>query len=124
MWRSLLWLRPGLIGQAGLAHARSCSRTMPSPTAMGYIATCSSQHRRRTISNTSGERYLKAIESYLLVLQPIEEMERHRRRSELNIMLLPVKHNIALPDNLAEPKQVAQAAQHVLAAYDYARAQV
>ena len=70
------------------------------------------------------ERYLKAIESYLLVLQPIEEMERHRRRSELNIMLLPVKRNIALPDNLSEPKQAAQAAQSVLAVYDYARAQV
>jgi hypothetical protein len=70
------------------------------------------------------ERYLKAIESYLLVLQPIEEMERHRRRSELNIMLLPVKRNIALPDNLSDPKQAAQAAQRVLAAYDYARAQV
>src|SRR5215468_6953907 len=66
------------------------------------------------------ERHLKAIESYLLVLQPIEEMERHRRRSELNITLLPVKRNIDLPDNLSAPKQAAQEAQRVLAAYDYA----
>ena len=70
------------------------------------------------------ERHLKAIESYLLVLQPIEEMERYRRRSELNITLLPVTRNIELPGNLSDPKQAAQAAQQVLAAYDYARAKV
>lgn len=70
------------------------------------------------------ERYLKAIEAYFLVLQPIEEMGRHRRRSELNIVMLPVKRSFDLPDNLSEPNQAAQAALQVLAAYDYARAQV
>ncbi|MBK5124341.1 hypothetical protein IQ288_31375 [Burkholderia sp. R-69980] len=70
------------------------------------------------------QRYLKAIEAYLLVLQPLEEMERHRRRSELNLTLLPVKRNVQLPNDLSDPKQATQAAQRVLAAYDYARAQV
>lgn len=68
------------------------------------------------------ERYLKSLESYLLVLQPIAELERHRRRSELNITLIPVKRNIELPDDLSSPKQASQAAEQVLAAYDYARA--
>src|SRR5262249_15629943 len=66
----------------------------------------------------------QAIASYLRVLQPIEEMERYRRRSELTVTLLPVKRSINLPDNLSDPTQAAQAAQGVLEAYDYARAQV
>jgi hypothetical protein len=70
------------------------------------------------------ERYLKSLESYLLVLQPIEELERYKRRSELNITLIPVKRNIELPDDLSSPKQASQAAEQVLAAYDYARASV
>jgi hypothetical protein len=64
------------------------------------------------------ERYLKSLESYLLVLQPITELERHRRRSELNITLIPVKRNIELPDDLSSPKPASQAAEQVLAAYD------
>ena len=68
------------------------------------------------------ERYLKSLESYLLILQPIAELERHRRRSELNITLIPVKRNVELPDDLSSPKQASQAAEQVLAAYDYARA--
>jgi hypothetical protein len=70
------------------------------------------------------ERYLKSLESYLLVLQPIAELERYRRRSELNITLIPVKRNVELPDDLSSPKQAFQAAEQVLAAYDYARASV
>lgn len=68
------------------------------------------------------ERYLKSLESYLLVLQPIAELERHRRRSELNITLIPVKRNVEVPDDLSSPKQASQAAEQVLAVYDYARA--
>jgi hypothetical protein len=68
------------------------------------------------------ERYLKSLESYLLVLQPIEELERYRRRSELNITLIPVRRNVELPDDLSSPRQASQAAEQVLAAYDYARA--
>ena len=52
--------------------------------------------------------------SYLLFATPPQddqEHERYRRRSELNIMLLPIKRNIALPDNLSDPTQAAQAAQ-------------
>ncbi len=68
------------------------------------------------------ERYLKSLESYLLILQPITELERYRRRSELNITLIPVKRNVELPDDLSSPKQASQAAEQVLTAYDYARA--
>jgi hypothetical protein len=69
------------------------------------------------------ERYRKAVESYLLVVQPLEEMERHRRRSELDIVMLPLKHDVELPADLSDPKQAASVAQQFLAAYDYARAQ-
>jgi hypothetical protein len=68
------------------------------------------------------ERYLKSLESYLLVLQPIVKLERYRRRSELNITLIPVQRNVELPDDLSSPKQASQAAEQVLIAYDYARA--
>jgi hypothetical protein len=68
------------------------------------------------------ERYLKSLESYLLVLQPIVKLERYRRRSELNITLIPVQRNVELPDDLSSPKQASQAAEQVLTAYDYARA--
>jgi len=69
-------------------------------------------------------RYLKALEAYLLILQPVTELERHKRRSQLNITLIPVKRKPELPADLSEPKQAARAAEQVLLAYDYARAQV
>jgi hypothetical protein len=68
------------------------------------------------------ERYLKALEAYLLVLAPIKELEQYLPRSELNLILIPVRRNIALPDVLSSPKETAQAAEAVLSAYDYARA--
>jgi hypothetical protein len=49
-------------------------------------------------------------------------MEWYRRRSDLNITLLPVRDCIALPNILSDPKSAADAAQQVLAVYDYARA--
>jgi hypothetical protein len=67
-------------------------------------------------------RYLKALESYLLMLQPIEELEHYKRRSELNLTLIPVKRNIDLPAELSRPERLAKAVEQVLAAYDYARA--
>lgn len=69
------------------------------------------------------QRYLKAIESYLLILEPLEEIEHHSRRSQINIMLLPLEREVRLPDNLSDPKQVTEAAKLVLAAYDYRTAQ-
>jgi hypothetical protein len=67
-------------------------------------------------------RYLKALESYLLMLQPIEELEHYKRRSELNLMMIPVKRNIDLSTELSRPERLAKVAEQVLAAYDYARA--
>ena len=68
------------------------------------------------------DRYLKALESYLLMLQSIEELELYQRRSNLNLTLLPVKKAIDLPDELSTTELLAKAAERVLANYDYARA--
>lgn len=73
---------------------------------------------------TERARYLKALEAYLRVFPLMTELERHKRRSELNITLIPVKRTTELSDDLDEPKRAAQAATQILAAYDYARAQV
>jgi tetratricopeptide (TPR) repeat protein len=69
-------------------------------------------------------RYLSTLEAYLRILPPMEELERHKRRSQLNITLIPTKRSIELPADVGEPKRAAQTAEQVLAAYDYARAQV
>ena len=69
-------------------------------------------------------RYLKALEAYLVVLQPMAELERHKPRSQLNITLIPVKRAVELPADLDEPNRAAPIADQVLAAYDYARAKV
>ena len=69
-------------------------------------------------------RYLKALEAYLRILPPMEELERHKRRSQLNITLIPAKRAVELPADVGEPKRAAQIAESVLAAYDYARAKV
>jgi hypothetical protein len=64
-------------------------------------------------------RYVKAVESCLLVMQDIDEyLKRHRRPSELNATHLPVTK---VPKFSQSP---AEWAQHVLAVYDYASAQV
>lgn len=77
----------------------------------------------RPKSEDERQRYLKAIESYLLILEPLEEMEHHSRRSQTNIMLLPLTREVQLPENLSDPKQATEAAKLVLAAYDYRTAQ-
>jgi Tetratricopeptide repeat len=69
-------------------------------------------------------RYLKTLEAYLLVLQPITELERFKLRSELNITLIPVKRKPRLPAKLDDAKVAAQAAQEVLSEYNYTRARV
>ncbi|REG45545.1 hypothetical protein B0G80_9153 [Paraburkholderia sp. BL6669N2] len=75
-------------------------------------------------SDEERQRYLSAIEAYLLILQPLEEMERYRRRSELDIILLPLKSNVEIPADLSNQDQLTHMAERVLAAYDYARAKV
>jgi hypothetical protein len=69
-------------------------------------------------------RYLKTLEAYLLILQPITELERFKLRSELNITLIPVKRELRLPAKLDGSKVAVQAAEQVLSEYNYARAQV
>lgn len=68
------------------------------------------------------DRYLGSIASYLRELPAIAELERHVKRSALNITLLPVRASIDLPDDLTEEGPAFQAATKILAQYDYARA--
>jgi hypothetical protein len=68
-------------------------------------------------------RFLKALEAYLLLLQPMAQLERHRPRSQLNITLSPVTRAIELSEDLSDDKQVTRTAERILAVYDYARAQ-
>jgi hypothetical protein len=75
-------------------------------------------------NDTERERSLKAIESYLQVVQPIEELGRYRDPHELNITLIPLKIPIDLNRNVTEPKQARELAIKLLGIYDYARAQV
>jgi hypothetical protein len=70
------------------------------------------------------ERFLKGLESYLMVVQPIEELEFYRDPHELNITLIPLKAPIDLNRNVAESKQARELASKLLGIYDYARAQV
>jgi tetratricopeptide (TPR) repeat protein len=67
-------------------------------------------------------RYLKALEAYLLVLQPMTELERHRRRSQLNVTLNPVTRDVELSADLIDEEQAARTAVRILDAYDFARA--
>jgi hypothetical protein len=69
-------------------------------------------------------RHLKALEAYVLVLPPMNEFERHRRRSQLNITLLPVTKNVPLPSEFGGGAQVTRLAEQLLDSYDYARAKV
>lgn len=64
-------------------------------------------------------RYLKTIEAYLLVLQDVDEyLRRHVRRRSLNATYIPLK-KLPIPG-----KSNAEWAANVLAAYDYAAAQL
>jgi hypothetical protein len=69
-------------------------------------------------------RYLKALEAYLLILQPLAELERHRLPRQLNVTLSPVKQAIELSDDFFDAGQVARSAERILMEYDFARAQV
>ena len=66
--------------------------------------------------------HLKALEAYLLVLPAMTELEQHRRQSELNVTLVPLKTDLKLPANLTRPGEATRAAEQILAVYDYARA--
>src|SRR5262245_57401663 len=67
-------------------------------------------------------RYLRALEAYLRILQPMEELEKYQRSSRLNRMLIPAERAIELPADVAEPKRAAQTAESVLSVYDYTTA--
>ena len=74
--------------------------------------------------DTERERYLKVLESYLLVVRPIEQIEQYRKKDEVNITLLPLlKEPVVLVKNLSEAKEARELAIQLLDIYNYARAQ-
>jgi hypothetical protein len=73
-------------------------------------------------SDLESQRFLKALESYLLLLPQIEELEHHRPRSQLNVTLLPVTRPVPLPEDITADGVAARTAAGLLSAYDYARA--
>lgn len=69
------------------------------------------------------DRFVKATEAYLRRIQPLEELEQYRTRTQLNLLVIPVKKPVEAPSNLDDPKQITWMAERTLQLYDYARAQ-
>lgn len=72
------------------------------------------------------ERHLAVLVAYLRQLNEHDELERYVPPERLNLWLLPLRYRPRLPPNLraASDASLLSAAQDLLAAYDYARAQV
>ena len=75
------------------------------------------------LTNVETERQINAIATFLLLIQPAAQMEAHRRINQLNLALLPVKHELRLPEQLVVVSEARTLAAQVLRSYDYARAQ-
>ena len=75
------------------------------------------------LTNVETERQINAIATFLLLIQPAAQMEAHRRINQLNLALLPVKHELRLPEQLVVVSEARTLAVQVLKSYDYARAQ-
>jgi len=69
------------------------------------------------------ERFLKGLESYLRVIQPIEEFQSYRKPHELNITIIPIKKRVGFDRNLADTNEARNFATELLDNYNYARAQ-
>ncbi len=69
------------------------------------------------------ERYLKAIDAYVRVLVPAEDLlAQNVRASRLNVTMFPAVKTVELPESLDDPSSARAVAVELLAAYDYARA--
>ena len=75
------------------------------------------------LTEVETERQINAIATFLLLIQPAAQMEAYRRISQLNLALLPVKHELRLPEPLVVVGEARKLAAQVLKSYDYARAQ-
>lgn len=75
------------------------------------------------LTNVETERQINAIATFLLLIQPAAQMEAYRRINQLNLALLPVKHEVRLPEQLVVVSEARALAAQVLKSYDYARAQ-
>jgi hypothetical protein len=72
------------------------------------------------------ERHLAVLVAFLRQFSDAAELERYVEKGKLNLMMLPLRYAPRLPLNLrtASDAQLRSAAQALLAAYDYARAEV
>lgn len=104
-------------------EARAFLLPMPKKEPKGYGLYSYLLFQTAPRDDVERNRYLKALEAYLLVFRPTEEAELYRLRSELNLTLVPVRYNVTLPVDLSNPATARKAAETVLAAYDHARAQ-
>jgi hypothetical protein len=74
-------------------------------------------------NDTERERYVKAIEAYLRLLVPAEDLlAQNARVSEINCTMLPLKRKIELPPDLSNAASALAAAGTIEQNYDYARA--
>jgi len=71
------------------------------------------------------ERHLAVLAAFLRQVSDAAELERYADKGTLDLMLLPLRQAPSLPLNLraASDAQLRSAAESLLAAYDYARAQ-
>jgi hypothetical protein len=74
-------------------------------------------------TNEDRDRALQTLEALVLVLQPVEAVERYRTRKELNLTQVPVTGPIDVSVSVTTPIVAAATAQQILDRYDYARAQ-
>jgi hypothetical protein len=74
---------------------------------------------------TEQQRQLRAIEAYLQVLVPTEElMAQNVRASEVNVTMLPLERAVELPQDLSNASAAQEAAARIARNYQYAIAQL
>lgn len=79
--------------------------------------------RAPSVDPTERARHVQAVAAYLLLIRPAAEMERYRRRSQMNLAALPVKRAVDLPEEPLGWPDALKLAERVLLDYDYDRAE-
>jgi len=74
-------------------------------------------------SDEDRDRAIQTLQALLLVVQPVEAVERYRTRRELNLTLVPVMGTFEVPASVTDPIGAAAVAKQILDQYDYGRAQ-
>jgi hypothetical protein len=74
-------------------------------------------------SDEDRDRAIQTLQALILVVQPVEAVERYRTRRELNLTQVPVTNAIDVPASLTDSDAARATAQQIFEKYDYARAQ-